>query len=127
VRKPNRSLQLNFEHLEHRCVPTVLVVGTAARGPGAEVPDSSRAAVRDGRQGSGGDRRLLPTTASPTGAGPAARPAEAGKQEDATRPKSRRPKPGTARAATVRDDRDPAKGARAALLELGRDDRERDG
>ena len=72
-------------------------------------------------------RRLLPTTASPTGAGAAARPAEAGTQEDEAGPKSRRPKPGTAKAATVRDDRDPAKGAHAALLKLDRDDRERDG
>jgi hypothetical protein len=67
-------------------------------------------------------RRLLPTTASPTGAGPAARPAEAGMQEHEAGPKSRRPKPGTAK-----DDCDPAKGANAALLKLDRDDRERDG
>jgi hypothetical protein len=40
--------------------------------------------------------------------------------------KSRRPKPGTSRAATVRDDRDPAKGANAAVLKLERDVRERD-
>ena len=41
--------------------------------------------------------------------------------------KSRRPKPGTSRAATVRDEGDPAKGAHAPLLKLDRDDRERDG
>jgi hypothetical protein len=51
---------------------------------------------------------------------------EAGTQEDEAGPKSRRPKPGTTKAATVRDDRDPAKGAHAALLKLDRDDRERD-
>jgi hypothetical protein len=34
---------------------------------------------------------------------------------------------GTAKAATVRDDRDPAKGAHAAVLKLNRDDRERNG
>ena len=56
------------------------------------------------------------------GAGPAARPAEAGTQEYEAGPKSRRPKPGTAK-----DDCDPAKGANAALLKLDRDDRERDG
>jgi hypothetical protein len=72
-------------------------------------------------------RRLLPTTTSTTGAGPAAGPAEAGTQEDEAGPKSRRPKPGTAKAATVRDEGDPAKGANAALLKLDRDDRERDG
>ena len=72
-------------------------------------------------------RRLLPTTASPTGAGPAASPAEAGTQEDEEGPKSRRPKPWTTKAATVRDDRDPAKGAHAALLKLDRGARERDG
>ena len=52
--------------------------------------------------------------------------AEAGTQEDEAGPKSRGPKPGTSRAATVRDDRDPAKGANAAVLKLERDDRERD-
>jgi hypothetical protein len=72
-------------------------------------------------------RRLLPTTTSTTGAGLAARPAEAVTQEDEAGPKSRRPKPGTAKATTVRDDRDPAKGAHAALLKLDRDDPERDG
>ena len=72
-------------------------------------------------------RRLLPTTASPTGAGPAPRPAEAGTQEDEAGPKSRRPKLGTAKAVAVKDDRDLAKGAHAALLKLDRDDRERDG
>jgi hypothetical protein len=72
-------------------------------------------------------RRLLPTAASQTGAGPAARPAETGTQEDEAGPKSRRPKPGSAKAAIVRDDhRDPAKDAHAALLKLDRDDRERD-
>jgi hypothetical protein len=72
-------------------------------------------------------RRLLPTTTSTTGAGPAPRPAEAGTHEDEAGPKGRRPKPGTAKAATVRGDRDPAKGGHAALLKLDRDDRQRDG
>jgi hypothetical protein len=72
-------------------------------------------------------RRLLPTTSSPTGAGPAARPAGADTQEDEAGPECRRPKPGSSRAATVRDDRDPAKDAHAALLKLDRDDREREG
>jgi hypothetical protein len=72
-------------------------------------------------------RRLLPTTTSTTGAGPAATPAEAGMEEDEAGPMSRRPKPGTSRAATVRDDRDPSKGANAALLKLDRGDRERGG
>jgi hypothetical protein len=53
--------------------------------------------------------------------------AEAGTQEDEAGSKSHRPKPGTARAATVRDDRDPAQGVHAALLKLDRNDRERDG
>jgi hypothetical protein len=48
-------------------------------------------------------------------------------QEHEAGPKSRRPKPGTAKAATVRDEGDPANGANAALLKLDRDDRERDG
>ena len=61
---------------------------------------------------------LAPTTA---------RLARSGTQEDEAGPKSRGPKPGTTKAATVRDDRDPAKGAHAALLKLDRDDRERDG
>jgi hypothetical protein len=72
-------------------------------------------------------RRLLPTTSSTTGAGPAAGPAGAGTQEDEAGPKSRPPKPGTSRAATVRDDRDAAKGAHAALLKLDREDGGRDG
>jgi hypothetical protein len=72
-------------------------------------------------------RRLLPTTTSTTGAGPAARPTEAGTQEDEVGPESRRPKPGTAEAATLTDDRDPAKGPHVALPKLDRDDRERDG
>jgi hypothetical protein len=72
-------------------------------------------------------RRLLPTAASSTGAGPAARPAGAGTKEDGAGPECCRPKPGTSRAATVRNDRDPAKGVHAALLKLDRDDRERDG
>jgi hypothetical protein len=72
-------------------------------------------------------RRLLPPAPAPTGAGPAARPAGAGTQEDEAGPRGRRPKPGTAKAATARDDRDPAKGAHAGLLKLDRDDRERDG
>jgi hypothetical protein len=71
-------------------------------------------------------RRLLPTTASPTVAGPAARPAEAGTQEDEAGPKSRLPKSGTSRAATVRDDRDPGKRAHAALLKLDRSAQELD-
>jgi hypothetical protein len=60
---------------------------------------------------------------SALGAGPAG----AGTQEDVAGPEGRRPKPGTSRAGTVRDDCDPAKGAHAALLKLDRDDRERDG
>ena len=56
-----------------------------------------------------------------------AKSAEAGPQEDEPGRKCRRPKPGTARAATVRDERDPAKCAHTALLKLDRDDRERDG
>ena len=48
-------------------------------------------------------------------------------QEHEAGPKSRRLKPGTARDDTVRDDRDPPKGANAALLKRDRDDRERDG
>jgi hypothetical protein len=72
-------------------------------------------------------RRLLPTTTSTTGAGPAPRHAEASTHEDEAEPKSRRPKPDTAKAATVKDDRDPAKDAHAAVLKLDRDDRERDG
>jgi hypothetical protein len=72
--------------------------------------------------------QLGPFGAEPAGpgAGPGARPAEAGTQEDEAGSKSRRPKPGTAKEATLRDDRDPAKGAHAALLRLDRDDRERD-
>jgi hypothetical protein len=65
-------------------------------------------------------RRLLPTTASPTGAGPAAKPAGSGTLETEAGLERRRPKP-----VTVRDDRDPLKGA--ALLKLDRDDRKRDG
>jgi hypothetical protein len=71
-------------------------------------------------------RRLLPPALTPIGAGPAARPAEAGMQEHAAGPKSHRPKLGTAKVATARDDCDPAKGAHAALFKLDRDDRERD-
>ena len=56
---------------------------------------------------------LAPTTAQLAGSGT---------QEDEVGPKSRRPKPGTATAATVRDDRDPAKGAQAAVRKLDRDD-----
>ena len=68
--------------------------------------------------------QLGPLAAVPAvpGAQPAPRPAEAGMQENEAGPKSRRPKPGTAK-----DDCDPAKGANAALLKLDRDDRERDG
>jgi hypothetical protein len=65
-------------------------------------------------------RRLLPPGLTPPGAARAARPAEAGMQEHEAEPKSRGPKP-----ATVRDDRDPLKGA--ALRNLDRDDRKRDG
>jgi hypothetical protein len=72
-------------------------------------------------------RRLLPTATSTTRAGPAARSTEVGTQEDEAGPEGRGPKPGTAKAATVGDDRDPAKGANADLLKLDRDDRERDG
>ena len=52
-------------------------------------------------------RRLLPPGLTPPGAARAARPAEAGMQEHEAGPKSRRPKRGTAKAATVRDDGDP--------------------
>jgi hypothetical protein len=72
-------------------------------------------------------RRLLPPALVPAGAGPAVRPAEAGSQEDEAGPESRRPKPGTAKAANARDEGDLAKGANAALVRLDRDDRERDG
>jgi hypothetical protein len=61
------------------------------------------------------------------GAGPTGRPAKAGTQEHEGGPKSRRSTPGTAKAGTVRHDRDPAKGAHTVLLKLDRDDRERDG
>jgi hypothetical protein len=61
---------------------------------------------------------LAPITAQLTGSGT---------QEHEAGPKSCRPKPGTAKAATVRDDRDLAKGAHADVLKLDRDDRERDG
>jgi hypothetical protein len=61
---------------------------------------------------------LAPTTAQLT---------EAVTQKDRAGPKSRRPKPGTAKAATVRDEGDPAKGAHTALLKLDRHDRVRDG
>jgi hypothetical protein len=61
---------------------------------------------------------LAPTTAQLAGSGT---------QEDEAGPKSRGPKPGTALATTVRDDRDPAKGAHTALLKRHRDDRKRDG
>jgi hypothetical protein len=71
-------------------------------------------------------RRLLPTTTSTTGAGPAARPAEAGMQEHEAEPKSRRPKPGIAKTGTLKDEGDPLK-RHAAHLKLDRDDRERDG
>ena len=60
---------------------------------------------------------LAPTTAQLAGSGT---------QVNEAGPKSRRPKPGTLKAVTVRDDRDPAKGANAAVLKLERDDRERD-
>jgi hypothetical protein len=72
-------------------------------------------------------RRLLPPALTPTSAGPAARPAEAGMQEHEAEPKSRRPKPDTAKTGTVKDDGDPLRRAHAALLKLDRDDRERDG
>jgi hypothetical protein len=61
---------------------------------------------------------LAPTTAQLAGSGT---------HEDEPGPKSRRPKPGTAKAAAVKGDRDTRKGAHAALLKLDRDDRERDG
>jgi hypothetical protein len=66
-------------------------------------------------------RRLLPPALTPTGAGSAARPAEAGTQEHEAGPKSRGPKSATAKSTTVRDDCDPAKGASAALHKLDRD------
>jgi hypothetical protein len=72
-------------------------------------------------------RRLLPPAPAPPGAGPAARPAGAGTREDEAGPESRRPKPGTSRAATVRDDRDPGEGTPVALFRAGRVARGRDG
>jgi hypothetical protein len=48
-------------------------------------------------------------------------------QEDVAGPENRRPKPGTTKAATGRDDRDPGKGAHAALIKQDRNDQERDG
>ena len=72
-------------------------------------------------------RRLLPTTASTTGAGPAARPAEAGMQEDEAGPGGRRPKPGTSRAPAVRDEGDPGEGTPVALFQPKRGARGRDG
>jgi hypothetical protein len=71
-------------------------------------------------------RRLLPPALVPAGDGPAARPTEAGMQQDEAGPENRRPKSGPVKAANVRDDRDPAEGAHAALLKLDRHDRERD-
>jgi hypothetical protein len=53
--------------------------------------------------------------------------AGSGTQEDEAGPKSRRPKPTTAKADTVRDNCDPAKGAHAAVLKMDRDDQERNG
>jgi len=61
------------------------------------------------------------------GAGPAARPAEAGTQEDEAGPESRRPKPGTSRAATVKDEVDPGEGTPVALFQPKRGARGRDG
>ena len=72
-------------------------------------------------------RRLLPPAPAPTGAGPAARPAGAGTQEDEAGPKSRRPKPGISRAATVRDEGDPGEGTLVALFQPNRGARGRDG
>jgi hypothetical protein len=72
-------------------------------------------------------RRLLPTTTSTTGAGPAARPAEAGAQEHEAGPKSRRSKPGTSRAATETDEGDPGEGTPVTSFQPGRGARGRDG
>ena len=72
-------------------------------------------------------RRLLPTTASTTGAGPAARPAEAGTQEDEAGTKSRRSKRSTSRAATVTDEGDSGEGTPVALFQPNRGPRGRDG
>ena len=73
--------------------------------------------------------QLGPLAAVPAvpGAQPAPRHTEAGTQENEAGPKSRRPMPGTAKAASARDYRDPAKGAHAAVLKLDCDDQERDG
>jgi hypothetical protein len=72
-------------------------------------------------------RRLLPSALTPTGAGPAARHAEAGTQEDEAGPGGRRPKPATSRAATLRDDGDPGEGTPVALFQPNRGARGRDG
>jgi hypothetical protein len=73
--------------------------------------------------GVSGQLGLLGVEQAGPGAGPATRTAEAGMQEDEAEPESRRPKPGTAKPATVRDDRDPAKGAHAAPHGVGSDPR----
>jgi hypothetical protein len=72
-------------------------------------------------------RRLLPPALTPTGAGPAASPAGAGTQEDEVGPESRRPKPGTSRAAAVTDGGDPGEGTPVALFQPNRGARGRDG
>ena len=72
-------------------------------------------------------RRLLPPALVPAGDGSATRPAEAGTQEDEAGPESRRPKPGTSRAATVTDDGDPGEGTPVALFQPNRGARGRDG
>jgi hypothetical protein len=72
-------------------------------------------------------RRLLPPALVPAGDGPAARPAEAGMQEDEAGPGGRRPKPGTSRAPAVRDEGDPGEGTPVALFQPKRGARGRDG
>jgi hypothetical protein len=53
--------------------------------------------------------------------------AGSGTQEHEAGAKSRRPKPGTAKAATVRDDRDPGEGTPVPLFQPNRGARGRDG
>jgi hypothetical protein len=72
-------------------------------------------------------RRLLPPAPAPIGAGPAAGPAGAGTQEDEAGPEGRRPKPGTSRAATVRDEGDPGEGTPVAPFQPNCGARGRDG
>ena len=69
--------------------------------------------------------QLGPLGAEP--AGPGAGPAGAGTQEDEAGPESRRPEPGTSRAAAVKDEVDPGEGTPVALFQPNRGARGRDG